>query len=119
MLCTNVATFVRDCLAGSVKAIEYANGQVVGIVVDAVLGIVVDVEDAVKACIAVLRDVKAQREYFQNAQRERPDWMRCAPGGAILKIGVEYGLFSQSTISSDFLGDQVLFVSNAINMQRV
>jgi len=110
-----MATFVRDVLAGSIEAVEDNGGLVVGFMGDAFLAILPNAESTVMACIAIAADVRKQCEYFADGHHDNKEWLPWAVGGISLKIGVEFGVLSKSVIRSKFLGDQTLFVGEAIN----
>lgn len=110
-----MATFIRDVLWGSVRAVEESGGEVVGFMGDAILALLPDADSTISACIGVATDIRKQCEYFEEGHRDNPEWLPWARGGVSLKIGVEYGRLSESTISSRFLGEQSLFISKAIN----
>lgn len=111
---TLVAQFTRDVLSGAIKAVEAHGGDVVGIMGDAVLAILPDAESTALACFAIAKDLDDQCEYIANEQSSDPGSWDFAPGGAGLKIGIEYGEIEESTISSRFLGEQTILAGKPI-----
>lgn len=110
----SIAQFTRDVLTSAIMEVEAHGGHVVGFMGDAILGIIEDGEAAVKTCFGIARDVDRLCEYVSSAQKDCKRMWRYAPGGASLKIAVEYGSMNVSTISSRFLGEHKLFVGNAV-----
>jgi class 3 adenylate cyclase len=103
-----IAQFTRDVLDGAIRAIEERDGEVVGFMGDAILGLVRTAESTFFACCGIAEDVNKQCEYISTQQEEASQLWEVSPGGPSLKIGVEYGDLDVSTISSRFLGDQKL-----------
>jgi len=110
----SVAQFTRDVLTSTIMEVEAHGGHVVGFMGDAILGIIEDGEAAVKTCFGIAKEVDRQCEYISLAQKDCKGIWQYAPGGASLKIAVEYGSMDVSTISSHFLGEHRLFVGNAV-----
>jgi hypothetical protein len=110
-----IAQFTRDILVGAVHNIELCGGDVVGFMGDAILGLLETAQATYGACAGIARDVNRQCEYISVNQRESAEnWAFC-PGGPSLKLGIEYGYIDCSTISSNRLGEQLLFIGDAIN----
>lgn len=105
-----VAQYVRDILAGSIHAIESAGGSVIGVMGDAVFGILPDAESAVLACIGAAKDLDRMCAYLDGT-----DYLRSVPAPPTLKIGVEYGTLSNSTIGTEALGRMPFCIGAATN----
>jgi class 3 adenylate cyclase len=105
-----IADFVRDALYGSIQAVEKNDGDVVGFMGDGFLAIIESPEQVFKACVAIAKDIDKQCEYLSNSKG-----FLFTPKGVSVKIGIEYGYLDISEISSNFLGKQKLFISEAIN----
>ena len=109
------AQFVRDVLGGAVGAIEECGGEVVGLMGDAVLGVLRDARAFAEAAILIAKDTDRTCQYLSGIQRRNPEAHGFAPGGPSLKVTAEYGRLDSSTIRSRFLGEQRLLVGEAIN----
>jgi class 3 adenylate cyclase len=110
-----IAQFTRDILAGAIHNIEQSGGQVIGFMGDAILGLVNTAMNTYEACVGITKDLNEQCRYISEAQKENPEsWAFCL-GGPSLKLGIEYGYLDGSTIASRCLGEQLLFVGDAIN----
>jgi class 3 adenylate cyclase len=110
-----IAQFTRDILSGAIEAIEAQGGEVVAFMGDAVLGVIPDGPSTVKACFAIAKDVDSQCAYVSNLQSDDPECLSFAPGGASIKISIEYGRMDISTVSSRFLGEHRLLIGSPIN----
>ena len=110
----SIAQFTREVLSGAIMEVEAHGGHVVGFMGDAILGLIEDGEAAVKTCFSIARDVDRQCEYVSLEQNDCKGIWQYAPGGASLKIAIEYGRMDVSTISSRYLGVHKLFVGNAV-----
>jgi class 3 adenylate cyclase len=110
-----IAQFTRDVLSGAISAIEKENGEVIGFMGDAILGMLPDPDATACACFGIAKDLNSQCEYLSETQKEIPESWTYAPGGPSLKISVEYGTLDISTIQSKFLGTQKLLIGDAIN----
>ena len=106
----HIATFVRDVLYGAIGAIEDAGGSVVGVMGDAVFGILPTAQAVWDACFDIAKDLDSQCSYlaqngFQEAIPELPS----------LKIGVEFGALAVSTIQTTALGQLPFYIGPATN----
>lgn len=110
-----IAQFVRDVLGGGVRAVESCDGNVVGFMGDAFLGILPSAESVFSACVSIAKDLDRQCEYISGHQVTKSDSWFFAPGGPGLKIGVEYGWLDVSSIDSVALGAQPLVIGPPIN----
>ena len=111
----SIAQFVRDVLDGGVRAVEEADGQVLGFMGDAFFGVLPDVERTFHACVSIAKDLDRQCEWISNNQRDESDAWFFAPGGPGLKVGIEYGWMDVSNVHSDALGSQPLLIGPPIN----
>ena len=82
---------------------------------DAVLGIFIDGDSAVKACFGIAKDLDGQCEYISDAQSGSDHAWAFSPGGPSIKIAVEFGLIDISTIMSRFLGEHRRLIGSPIN----
>ncbi len=105
-----IADFVRDTLAGAISAIEKCDGNVVGIMGDAVFGVLPDVDHAAGACFLIAKDVNDVCEYLARA----PGWEYASPGPTI-KIGIELGWLNVSEISTSAMGNMPFLIGPATN----
>lgn len=110
-----IAQYTRDVLAGGVSAVEKNGGEVVGFMGDAFYALLADADEVFQCCIDIAVDLDKQCEYISDLQAESPEDFSYSPGGPSLKIGIEYGLFDISPISSKYLGPQNLFIGPAVN----
>lgn len=110
-----IAQFVRDVLIGSVPAIESEGGEVVGFMGDALLGLLPNAGSFVRAVCRIAKDVEDQCDYIGQAQSEFPNTWSYSKGGPSVKITAEFGLLKVSMIESRLLGNQRLFIGDAIN----
>lgn len=110
-----IAQFTRDALSGAIDAIESNEGEVVGIMGDAIFGIVPEGPHIFLACTTIARDVDRLCEYISEHQREFPQDWHYSRGGPSLKICIEYGWMDVSTISTRLLGTQKLLIGPPIN----
>ena len=109
-LSAGVGQFVCDVLSGSIRAIEDAGGSVIGINGDAIFGILPDANSAAQACHMVAKDLNAVCDYLDGT-----DYLDEVPSPPTLKIGVEYGILSNSTISTNALGEIPFCIGPATN----
>lgn len=107
----NMAQFVRDILCGGVAAVQKSDGLVVGFMGDAFLALLDDADKVFQCCALIARDLDRVCEYISASPEDYPH----CPKGPQLKIGIEYGIIDVSTITSDFLGTQKLFIGSTIN----
>ncbi len=110
-----IAQFTRDTLASAIVGIESNEGAVVGIMGDAVLGVVPRGSHIFDTCTTVAKSVDRACEYLSIHQREFPQDWDYAPGGPSLKICIEFGWMDVSTITTQQLGTQKLLIGPAIN----
>ena len=109
-LAAGVAQYVRDILAGSIHAIESVGGSVIGVMGDAIFGILPDAESAVFACIGVAKDLDRMCAYLDGTE-----YLESVPAPPTLKIGVEFGTLSNSTIGTKALGEMPFCIGPATN----
>ncbi len=107
----NIAQFVRDILSGGIEAVEKSGGLVVGFMGDAFLALLEDVDKVFDCCALIAKDLDRTCEYISGFSEDFPQ----CPKGPKLKIGIEYGVIDVSTIDSDFLGTQKIFIGSTIN----
>ena len=110
-----VAQFVRDVLSGGISAIQDQGGEVVGFMGDAILGLLSDAQSFFLAAVTIARAVDRHCEWVSRHQQEDSFAWSFAHGGASLKITAEYGSLNVSTIHSRLLGEQRLFIGDAVN----
>ncbi len=110
-----IAQFTRDALAGAIYEIEAEGGDMVAFMGDAVLGVIPDKGNTVRACFGIAKDTDRLCEYISSEQKGCNDRWPFAPGGPSIKIAIEYGTLDVSTIGSRFLGDHRLLIGNPIN----
>lgn len=67
-----IAQFVRDVLSGPIAAIERYDGEVVGYMGDAILGILPTGDGTASACFDIAKDLDCQCEYISNHQKDSP-----------------------------------------------
>jgi class 3 adenylate cyclase len=111
----SIAQFVRDVLSGGIGEVQKNNGSVVGFMGDAFLAVLDNADSVFKSCVGIAKDVDRQCEYISNHQKEFPEDWHYAAGGASLKIGIEFGWMDISSIYSDAIGNQRLFIGPPIN----
>jgi class 3 adenylate cyclase len=109
-----IAQFTRDVLAGGITAVEHCGGEVVGFMGDAFYALLFDADKVFECCTGIAKDLDEQCEYISQVQSESPVFS-FSPGGPGLKIGIEYGWLEVSTISSNYLKEQQLFIGPAVN----
>lgn len=102
-----MAQFFRDLLHGSIRAVEQVGGSIVSFTGDGFVSVLPSEEAAGMACFGIARDMRKTREYLASGG---PQVWPALKHGIGLKIGIERGYLSVSTISSDFLGDQPYLV---------
>lgn len=110
-----IADFVRDVLIGAVRSIEECGGEVVGLMGDAILGLVEEAPATYRAVVGLARDLNEQCRYISSSQRGQPHVWPFSPGGPSLKVGIEYGHLEVADFKSSALGSRSLFIGNAIN----
>jgi len=103
-----MAQFFRDVLGGAIKAVEGAGGTVISFTGDGFASVFPSEESAGIACFGIARDMRKTREYLSSTGGAKV-WPALKHGIG-LKIGIERGHLSVSTISCDFLGDQPYLV---------
>jgi class 3 adenylate cyclase len=103
-----IGDFVRDTLIGSVTVIEKAGGDVVGVMGDAIFGVLPNSDSAAEACFMVAKDVNALCEYLAGSE----GFPTSSP---TLKIGVEFGWLDVSSITTNALGSIPLLIGPATN----
>lgn len=107
--------FVRDVLTGGITAIEDEGGEVVGFMGDAFYGLLPDAQAFFNAAIRIAIDLDQQCEWISENQADDPALWTFVDGGVGLKVTTEFGLLDIDTIHSRFLGEQRLFIGNAVN----
>ena len=107
---SNISNYVHDVLIGSVSAIEDCGGSVIGVMGDAIFGVLESSDVVVQSCSAIAKDVNALCEYLAGTEYEEG-----VPGLPSLKIGIEYGTLSAATIRSDALGTIPFCIGPATN----
>lgn len=110
-----IAQFTRDTLSGAIAAIESEEGRVVGIMGDAIFGVVPKGSHIFEACATIAKTVDRACEYLSVHQQEFPNDWHYAPGGPSLKICIEFGWMDVSTITTQQLGTQRLLIGPPIN----
>lgn len=110
-----IAQFTRDTLSGAISAIQANEGEVVGIMGDAIFAVVPEGPHIYDACFTIAKTVDRACEYLSDHQREFPNDWHYAPGGPSLKICIEYGWMDVSTITTRHLGAQKLLIGPPIN----
>ncbi len=110
-----LAQFTRDILSGAISAIEDHEGEVIGIMGDAIFGIIPQGPHIYAACVTIAKTVDEVSEYFSLHQQEFPQDWHYVPGGPSLKICIEFGWMDVSTITTRYLGTQKLLIGPAIN----
>ncbi|MBF0192877.1 MAG: hypothetical protein HQL99_17325 [Magnetococcales bacterium] len=112
--CT-VAQYVRDVLLGAIESVENSSGHIVSFMGDAFLALLQDPIKVMECCVGISKSIDRSCEHISNAQADCNNAWDYAPGGPSVKITIEYGEICQSTIESNFLGSQKLFIGSAIN----
>lgn len=107
----HMARFTSDTLIGGVQMVERYEGIIAGFMGDAFLAIFTDVEKVYLSCVGIAKDLSRMNEYLTDDS----DFYSYCEGGIFLKIGIEYGNISVSSIKSNFLGKQRLFIGSPIN----
>ena len=107
----NMAQFVRDILSFGVEAVEKSEGLVIGFMGDAFLALLEDGDKVFDCCALIAKNLDRTCEYISGFPEDFPQ----CPKGPQLKIGIEYGVIDVSTISSNFLGTQQIFIGSTIN----
>lgn len=105
-----IADYMADVLGGAITAIEKSGGSVIGIMGDAIFGIVDTADAVVVACATIAKDVNRQREYLTGT-----DYESAVPTLPGLKIGVEYGQLNVSKISSNAMGELPFCIGGGTN----
>jgi len=98
-LCVGISQYVRDVLSGSIVSIEESGGSVIGVMGDAIFGILDSSESVFHSCIKIAKDLNNLCEYLAGT-----DYEESVPSLPSLKIGVELGTLDVSTIETDALG---------------
>lgn len=105
-----VAQFVRDILAGPIAVVEREGGSVIGVNGDAIFAILPDAERTFSACVGIAKDLNNMCSYLANT-----DFIASIPAPPSLKIGVEYGILTNSTITTTALGTIPFCIGPATN----
>ena len=111
----NIAQFARDILAHAVRAIEAKEGEIVGVMGDAVLGVLPEGAAICEVCEEIATALNRECKEISKHQRTCPaDW-DYSPGGPSLKICIEFGSMRVATIRTRHLGAYQMLVGPAIN----
>lgn len=110
-----VAQFTRDTLSHSIRAIEKHGGEVMAVMGDGVFGIVPRGNDICAVCEEIAVTVNRECRNISEHQLNSPEDWDYAPGGLSLKISIEFGWMSVTTICSHQLGSQRLIIGPAVN----
>lgn len=102
-----MAQFFRDLLGGSIRAVEDAGGSVISFTGDGFVSVLPSEEAAGAACFGIAHDMRKMRDYLAS---DGPEVWPALKHGIGLKIGIERGHLSISTISCDFLSEQPYLV---------
>jgi class 3 adenylate cyclase len=111
----NIAQFTRDILAHAVRAIETNEGEVVGVMGDAVLGVLPEGAAICEVCEEIASAVNRECREISKHQCACPQDWDYSPGGPSLKICIEFGSVRVATIRTRQLGAYQLLVGPAIN----
>lgn len=103
-----IGDFIRDTLIGSVTAIEEAGGEVVGVMGDAIFGVLPDCESAVGACFMIAKDINELCAYLARSD----GFPTSSP---TVKIGVEFGWLDVSSITTNSMGTIPFLIGPATN----
>lgn len=106
----DISQYVHDVLIGSISAIEDCGGSVIGVMGDAIFGVLEDSDAVVKSCISIANDLNAQCEHLS-----RTGYAKDLPALPSLKIGIEYGLLNAKKITSVALGSIPFCIGPATN----
>jgi len=107
----SIAQYTRDVLQGGIAAVENHGGEVVGFMGDAFYALLFDANDVFECCAELAKDLDKQCEYISGST----GLYSFSPGGPGLKVGIGYGSLDVSTISSNYLNGQKLFIGSAVN----
>lgn len=110
-----IAQFVRDILLGVVEAIESHEGEIVGIMGDAVLGIFPENGLVMDACIGIARTLNRECRHISEHQRIHPHDWEYALGGPTLKICIEFGWIGVADMATRQLGTHHLLIGPPVN----
>ncbi len=102
-----MAQFFRDLLEGSIRAVEGAGGSVISFTGDGFISVLPSEEAAGMACFGIAKDLRHTREYLASGG---PEVWPALEHGIGLKIGIERGHLSISSISCAFLSKQPYLV---------
>lgn len=105
-----ISGYVRDVLIGSVSAIEKCGGSVIGVMGDAIFGVLPSSDAAFHSCVTIAKDVNELCSYLAGTEFENE-----VPELPSLKVGLEYGTLSASTICSEALGTIPFCIGPATN----
>lgn len=111
----DIADFTRDALEHVVRAIEANEGEVPAIMGDAVFGILPEGAPILMARQEIAVAVNRESEHISDHRITSPGDWAYSPGGVSLKICIEFGEMHVSSIRTQYLGVQQLFVGSAIN----
>jgi len=105
-----VAQFVRDILVGPIAVVEREGGSVIGVNGDAIFAILPDAESTFLACAGIAKDLNKMCSYLADT-----DYITSIPAPPSLKIGVEYGVLDNSTITTKALSEIPFCIGPATN----
>ena len=110
-----IADFVSRTLTGAIDAIEFRGGHVMGVMGDAVFGVLSKGDAIFDLCEDIARSVNEASLRITCHQAAFPDAWHYSPGGPSLKICIEFGWMDIATITTRQLGTQKLLIGQAIN----
>ncbi|HEF5783634.1 hypothetical protein WK80_08195 [Burkholderia multivorans] len=105
-----VAQFVRDILLGPIAVVEREGGSIIGVNGDAIFAILPDADSTYMACVGIAKDLNNICSYLADT-----DYITSIPAPPSLKIGVEYGILDNSTITTKALGTIPFCIGPATN----
>ena len=111
----NIAQFARDILAPAVRAIETNEGEIVGVMGDAVLGVLPEGAAICEVCEEIATAVNREAREISKHQCAHPQDWAYSPGGPSLKICIEFGTMRVATIRTRQLGAYQMLVGPAVN----
>lgn len=110
-----IAQFVRDILEHAVEAIEKSDGEIVGIMGDAVLGVLPAGGPICDVCEGIAAALNRVCKDISEHQAVSPQDWEYSPGGPSLKICIELGSMRVTALRTRHLGTFQMLVSPAIN----
>jgi class 3 adenylate cyclase len=110
-----VAQFTRDTLSHAIQSIEGHGGEVIAMMGDCVVGVVPQGNEICAVCEEIAGAVNRECQHISEHQLLCPEDWDYAPGGLSMKISIEFGCMSVTTICSHQLGTQQLIIGPALN----